>query len=175
MTTLRTFIVQVVNCVHFPPNPDFLSWFFYSVSVSVFGELPPPPIWSLKYSEILHTLNPLIQFPLTSIVMAHSDVMANHVGQRSGEQMRLVYVEVHANSHCLLRAHCLGGSHASLAARKDLPAVKEQREKERERDENLWLVNSAAADYTLNTRIRINNSICISSLFCVCASNLRRL
>lgn len=59
--------------------------------------------------------------------MAHSDVMANHVGQRSGEQMRLVYVEVHANSHRLLRAHCLGGRHASLAARKDLPAVKEEK------------------------------------------------
>lgn len=158
--------------IFLPTRTFFPGSFSQSPSLSL-ANSPLPPIWSLKYSEILHTLNPLIQFPLTSIVMAHSDVMANHVGQRSGEQMRLVYVEVHANSHCLLRAHCLGGSHASLAARKDLPAVKGERE--RERDENLWLVNSAAADYTLNTRIRINNSICISSLFCVCASNLRRL
>lgn len=54
--------------------------------------------------------------------------------------MRLVYVQVHADSDSLLRAHSLGGRHSCLAARKDLSAVKRvgvggEKKKKKQRDE----------------------------------------
>lgn len=76
--------------------------------------------------------------------MAHADVVSDHVGQGASEQMRLVYVQVDADTHRLLCAHRLRGGHSRLAPSKDLAAVRVKIRREMfEWLANLWAVNSS--------------------------------
>lgn len=53
---------------------------------------------------------------LTSVVVSHADVMANHVGHCAGQKMRLIHIHIHADAHSTGRTNSFGNSHASLTA-----------------------------------------------------------
>lgn len=55
---------------------------------------------------------------LTSIVMAHSDIVADHMSHRSSQQMRFVYIYIHTYADCFRCAHCFRYGNASLTADK---------------------------------------------------------
>lgn len=61
---------------------------------------------------------------LTPIVVSHSNVVTNHVRHCSGQQVRLVHIDIDADADGPRSADRLRYSHTSLAARKRFAAVK---------------------------------------------------
>ena len=49
---------------------------------------------------------------LTAVIVAHADVVPDHVRHRSGHQVRLVRVDVDAETHRFGGAHRVGSGHA---------------------------------------------------------------
>lgn len=60
---------------------------------------------------------------LTPIVVSHSNVVTNHVSHCSGQQVRLIHIDIHADADGTGGAHRLRDSHAGLTTRKGFPAV----------------------------------------------------
>ena len=52
---------------------------------------------------------------LTAVIVAHADVVPDHVRHRSGHQVRLVRVDVDAETHRFGGAHRVGSGHAGSA------------------------------------------------------------
>lgn len=61
---------------------------------------------------------------LTPIVVSHSNVVTNHVSHCSGQQVRLIHIDIHADADGTGGAHRLRDSHAGLTTRKGFPAVR---------------------------------------------------
>lgn len=60
---------------------------------------------------------------LTSVVVAHADVVSDHVRHRAGQQVRLVHVLVDADADRARRAYRLRRGHARLASGERLAAA----------------------------------------------------
>lgn len=60
---------------------------------------------------------------LTSIVVAHANIMSNHVGHCARQKVRLVHIHIDANADGTGRADGLRHGHASLASGKRFPSV----------------------------------------------------
>lgn len=55
---------------------------------------------------------------LAVLIVAHANVVAEHVRHRAGREMWLVDVAVLTDAHCLRRADAVGHGHANLARSK---------------------------------------------------------
>lgn len=62
---------------------------------------------------------------LTSVVMAHSYVVSDHVRHRSGEYVRLITVGIDRNTDRLGRAYCFGNGHSRFPSGKGLSSGKD--------------------------------------------------
>lgn len=61
---------------------------------------------------------------LTPIVVAHANIVANHMGHCARQKVRLIHIDIHADADGPGRADSLGHGHASLAPGERFPAVK---------------------------------------------------
>lgn len=61
---------------------------------------------------------------LTSIVMAHSNIVSDHVSHRSGQQMRFVHIYIDTDANGFRCAHGIWHSHTSFTTHERFTARK---------------------------------------------------
>lgn len=85
-----------------------------------------------QYNESIVTLTMTCSSrKLTAVVVVHANVVADHVSHCSGHQVRLVGVDVDAETDGSGRAHCSWNGHTRYATREAFAPSKREREREK--------------------------------------------
>lgn len=63
---------------------------------------------------------------LTSVVVRHVDIVANHVRHGRGHQVGFVHVQIHGDTSSLRRTHAAWDAHARFPALKLFPAATQE-------------------------------------------------